>query len=129
MMAREGDVDLEKYRVGPVASVFYIPDYLPVTQQERIMTKIYGGKQWTELTALQGRRLQQHGGQPDAKGMLATPLPDWLSEVGKALHKSKLVPDVPNHVLINEYKAGQGILAHEDGPCKCSQIDIHYYHT
>ncbi len=32
------------------------------------------------------------------------------------LRARNFVPELPNHVLINEYQPGQGILAHEDGP-------------
>lgn len=104
---------LEQFRIGPTPSVYYVPNYLSQSEQDRLLTKINGSNQWTTLSA---RRLQQHGGQPDAKGMLATPLPDWLAELCKTLFEEKHVPQLPNHVLINEYASGQGIAAHEDGP-------------
>ena len=64
--------------------------------------------------------------------LLASALPAWLSEPiiprlqslhlaegvdGKATNHvfSNSPHEGPNHVLINEYRAGQGIMPHEDG--------------
>jgi alkylated DNA repair protein alkB family protein 6 len=80
---------------------------------------------WTELSH---RRLQSHPSALTAKNvLLASPLPDWLQDpvVTKleALESSSVSGlfgqsphEKPNHVLINEYHAGQGIMPHEDGP-------------
>jgi len=70
---------------------------------------------------LSHRRLQAH---PSTllKGhtLLASPLPDWLSK--PIIDRFKLLGifedtphQGPNHVLINEYKRGEGIMPHEDG--------------
>uniref|UniRef100_H2YYH0 Fe2OG dioxygenase domain-containing protein n=1 Tax=Ciona savignyi TaxID=51511 RepID=H2YYH0_CIOSA len=51
------------------------------------------------------------------KGMIAETIPDWLTECGSLVQKTKMFDDkTPNHVLVNEYKPGQGIMPHKDGP-------------
>ncbi len=67
---------------------------------------------WVEL---RGRRLQQHGGAPAAG---AAPLPPHLASLAAALVAAGVFPAelAPNHFLINEYAAEEGILAHADGP-------------
>jgi alkylated DNA repair protein alkB family protein 6 len=73
---------------------------------------------WTHLSH---RRLQAH---PSTllKGhtLLASPLPYWLKKpVVDRFLSLGIFADTPhrgpNHVLINEYKRGEGIMPHEDG--------------
>lgn len=73
---------------------------------------------WTQLSR---RRLQTWpSALSKSNTLLASPLPPWLEspiiarfdELGifySSPHKA------PNHVLINEYEPGQGIMPHEDG--------------
>ncbi|GAB0492125.1 hypothetical protein MMPV_003384 [Pyropia vietnamensis] len=59
------------------------------------------------------------GGLPHARGLLPMPLPRWLTA---APVWARLAADFfpaaspPNHVLVNGYPAGGGILPHADGP-------------
>jgi alkylated DNA repair protein alkB family protein 6 len=48
--------------------------------------------------------------------MVAVPLPEFLSSIGnKMANQHKIFDGVPpNHVLINEYNPGGGIMPHED---------------
>ncbi len=47
--------------------------------------------------------------------MVAVPLPDFLASIGNKMAKNGLFEGVPpNHVLINEYQPGGGIMPHED---------------
>ena len=52
--------------------------------------------------------------------MLRLPLPEYLKEfnsrVKEFLKKKEFEVDEMNHVLVNEYQPGQGIMAHTDGP-------------
>ena len=54
------------------------------------------------------------GGSPHPKGMFPEALPDWLAQYSERIGKLKLFASAkfqaPNHVLINEYPAGQGIM-------------------
>ncbi|KJE93518.1 calcium-dependent cysteine protease, variant [Capsaspora owczarzaki ATCC 30864] len=49
--------------------------------------------------------------------MIAEPLPRWLQLLAERMHTTGVFGSlVPNHVLVNEYLPGQGIMPHEDGP-------------
>jgi alkylated DNA repair protein alkB family protein 6 len=69
----------------------------------------------TPWTKLRNRRLQCFGGDPDVNAARVE-LPSWLQTVVSSLMRA--VPNLPqiNHVLVNEYKPGEGILPHVDGP-------------
>lgn len=56
-----------------------------------------------------------------ANALLDAPLPDWLRDpiiprFGRLGCFSNAPHQGPNHVLINEYRPGQGIMPHQDGP-------------
>jgi alkylated DNA repair protein alkB family protein 6 len=86
---------------------------------------------------LRRRRLVMLGGDPDPKGTFAVPVPSWGIDPfeaamtaacgGEQPHdpdnssspsepSSSTALPVLNHVLINEYEGGAGIMPHEDGP-------------
>jgi len=51
------------------------------------------------------------GGSPLAKGMIPEPLPlEWCQPVFDRLCAEKVFPVSPNHILVNEYLPGQGIM-------------------
>ncbi|KAL0479800.1 hypothetical protein AKO1_007452 [Acrasis kona] len=109
---------LKHYKLGDEKSVFYIQDFITAKEHEELIKNIYNQEEvkWTQLS---NRRLQNHGGIPHEKGMIAYPLPKWLSSVSNDLVKQWKVfgeERYPNHVLINEYESQQGIMAHKDGP-------------
>lgn len=64
---------------------------------------------------LKRRRLQNWGGEP---GRRAAPLPVWVASIAHAFGATAGFdgPHSPNHVLINEYAPGEGIMHHTDGP-------------
>jgi alkylated DNA repair protein alkB family protein 6 len=69
---------------------------------------------WTQLS---NRRLQNWGGVPHTKGMMTEPIPKWLSDCCSKISSLGVFGDrSPNHVLVNEYTPGQGIMPHQDGP-------------
>lgn len=59
-------------------------------------------------------------------GMVATPLPPFLASVAQALVQAGVfeAAEPPNHVLLNEYSPGQGIMPHKDGPLFRPQVAI-----
>ena len=63
------------------------------------------------------RQLQNWGGLPKEKGMIAEPIPSWLQDQIDKIQDLGVFPtgQKPNHILINEYKPGQGISPHLDG--------------
>jgi alkylated DNA repair protein alkB family protein 6 len=75
-------------------------------------------QRWTQLTH---RRLQAHPSTLTKNNtLLASPLPEYLVKPIVSRFKDLGIFDdtlhqQPNHVLINEYKPGEGIMPHEDG--------------
>lgn len=62
------------------------------------------------------RRLQNWGGIPHPKGMIAEEIPPWLQNYLDRINSLRLMNGkLPNHVLVNEYCPGQGIMPHVDG--------------
>lgn len=68
-------------------------------------------------TCLSNRRLQDYGGGPHKNGMIIEPIPNWLNTYMKKVDSLDVFNGkTSNHVLINEYEPGQGIMPHTDGP-------------
>ncbi|KAJ9202538.1 hypothetical protein DTO164E3_2978 [Paecilomyces variotii] len=74
---------------------------------------------WTQLSH---RRLQSWpSALSKSNTLLASPLPTWLTQpiISPRFDELGIFADAPhgapNHVLINEYRPGQGIMPHEDG--------------
>ncbi|KAI7856219.1 hypothetical protein BDC45DRAFT_437668 [Circinella umbellata] len=44
------------------------------------------------------------------------PLPEFSRTVVERIMKNDLMPNTPNHLLVNEYNLGQGIMPHTDAP-------------
>eukprot|EP00127_Corallochytrium_limacisporum_P001947 Clim_evm102s88 gene=Clim_evmTU102s88 len=109
---------LDSYRVADaIPEIYYIKDFLTKEEEQFYMHFIEDAPK-PKWKVLKDRRLQNWGGHPHAKGLVKEGLPDWLEGICEKLGSYRLYPDgrAPNHVLINEYKRGQGILPHEDGP-------------
>ncbi|KAK0399873.1 hypothetical protein QR680_003253 [Steinernema hermaphroditum] len=101
------------------STIRYIPNFITEAEEELLLKHVYAtpSPKWKQLL---NRRLQNWGGAVNEKGMVADgPLPQWLSDT---IDKIVAVPDTfsverrPNHVLLNEYESGQGIMPHTDGP-------------
>ncbi len=118
-LARRDALELERFTVGAVARVFYVPDWISAPEEAAMLRQIRAvpaaHPRWTQL---RGRRLQCWGGRPDALADAAgaEPLPPWLRRLGAALVEARVAADAPDHALLNEYRAGDGILPHTDGP-------------
>ncbi len=65
------------------------------------------------------------GGRPLAGGMMPEPMPEWLTALAPFLIQSKVFRKPFNHVLINEYQPGQGIMVLPPPPfesiCRCQR--------
>uniref|UniRef100_A0A240PPM9 Fe2OG dioxygenase domain-containing protein n=1 Tax=Anopheles epiroticus TaxID=199890 RepID=A0A240PPM9_9DIPT len=70
---------------------------------------------WTQLS---NRRLINYGGVPHPKGMIAEDIPSWLNHYIARINQLNVYEEgiKANHVLVNEYLPGQGIMPHLDGP-------------
>ncbi|KAG8448859.1 hypothetical protein GDO86_015800 [Hymenochirus boettgeri] len=109
--------DLESFAIDKAPrAAYYIPEYISEAEEECLLRQIYNAPKpkWTQLS---GRKLQNWGGLPHARGMVQEKLPHWLqSYTEKVSSLGVFGGHCANHVLVNEYKAGQGIMPHEDGP-------------
>lgn len=97
-------------------TLYYVPDFITSTEEEFLLSQVYSAPKpkWTNLS---NRRLQNWGGLPHPKGMVTEELPKWLKTCCEKIYDLGVFEDKPpNHVLVNEYEAGQGIMPHEDGP-------------
>ncbi|KAF3024324.1 hypothetical protein E8E14_013925 [Neopestalotiopsis sp. 37M] len=110
------------------SAAYYIPDFISEDEERIILDKIASAPKprWTQLTH---RRLQTWPSDLVNNKLVEAPLPAWLAEPVisrlKAIPRSPELnaPDLfsdsphqrPNHVLINEYPPGIGIMPHKDG--------------
>jgi len=110
--------DLSSYKVSDVETVYYIPNYITEQDEEYLMSQIYSQPQdrWSKLQ-YSNRRLQKWGGEVTKNGLENTePLPVWLEKISEMLVSEKITEKKTNHVLLNEYQPGIGIMPHTDGP-------------
>uniref|UniRef100_A0A8C1CWG4 AlkB homolog 6 n=1 Tax=Cyprinus carpio carpio TaxID=630221 RepID=A0A8C1CWG4_CYPCA len=102
--------DLKKYIVKEAPpTIYYVPNFITEAEEEYLLQQVYRAPKpkWTQLS---GRRLQNWG-------MLAEKLPDWLLKYTEKISAlGTFAGKTANHVLVNEYKPGEGIMPHEDGP-------------
>uniref|UniRef100_A0A8C6TAT3 AlkB homolog 6 n=1 Tax=Neogobius melanostomus TaxID=47308 RepID=A0A8C6TAT3_9GOBI len=96
--------------------VYYIPDFITEEEESYLLEQVYKSPK-TKWTQLSGRRLQNWGGLPHPKGMVAEKIPEWLQTYCEKISSlGAFSGKTANHVLVNEYKSGEGIMPHEDGP-------------
>uniref|UniRef100_A0A1I8J221 Fe2OG dioxygenase domain-containing protein n=1 Tax=Macrostomum lignano TaxID=282301 RepID=A0A1I8J221_9PLAT len=95
-------------------SLFYVPDFVTKDEEASLLGRVYAAPK-PRWTCLSNRRLQNWGGLPHPKGMVSEPLPDWLERLIDRVAGLGLFSGRPNHVLVNEYLSGQGIMPHHDG--------------
>ncbi|KAI1460745.1 hypothetical protein F4805DRAFT_478515 [Annulohypoxylon moriforme] len=120
---------LEQVRITNLPSAaYYISDFITQDEEATILEKIASAPKprWKQLTH---RRLQTWPSDLVNNKLIDAPLPAWLSDpivprlksipLSKALGSPDIFSDSPhqkpNHVLINEYPPGIGIMPHKDG--------------
>lgn len=94
----------------------YIPNFITSEEEQQILSQVYRAPKpkWTQLL---NRRLINYGGIPHPNGMVAEEIPEWLQNfIDKINNLSIFESQKANHVLVNEYLPGQGIMPHSDGP-------------
>lgn len=135
-------IEFGRCRVGEnFHSVYYIQDALDPRTEESILTCIEreGAKGPDVWKQLRTRRLQCWGriipptqgrcessNYTDTDSSGPTSFPSWLSAIIDALVRASVFSeaDRPNHVLINEYSAHEGIMHHTDGPAYLDRVAI-----
>ena len=122
-----GPCDLERYRVGTLESVYYIPDVLTIGEEIAIEAQLAGSpaEMWADMA---GRRVQECGTQlaADGSGLLLEELPPWMARVCNRLVELGVFPKSmpPNSIALNEYTDTEGIAAHSDGPIYAPRVAI-----
>lgn len=110
-------MEYEKFLVKNVPSTcYYIPDFISESEEKLLLHNILktSAVRWTQL---KNRRLINYGGVPTQKGMIAEEIPDYLRRYLQLVNQLEIFGDAKaNHILLNEYRAGQGIMSHFDGP-------------
>ncbi|KAH0580022.1 hypothetical protein H2248_002837 [Termitomyces sp. 'cryptogamus'] len=116
-------IDLSRYRVPGSYETFYIPDFITVDEEQYLLRKIAETPQskWKQLA---NRRLQIWGGEVTSKNVLFSQgmpsflgsYPDIITRLRNTGAFSSSPHGAPNHVILNEYLPGQGIMPHQDGP-------------
>ncbi|KAH8176252.1 2OG-Fe(II) oxygenase superfamily protein [Sarocladium implicatum] len=111
-------------RIGDLPSTaYYISDFITEEEERLILEKVASAPKprWKQLTH---RRLQTWPSDLVKDKLLESPLPPWLEEpvVSRLLSEgidhhifAESPHHRPNHVLINEYPPGVGIMPHKDG--------------
>ncbi|GAB0087742.1 alpha-ketoglutarate-dependent dioxygenase alkB homolog 6 [Sergentomyia squamirostris] len=97
-------------------TVIYIPNFITSDEERQILAAVASAPKpkWTQLL---NRRLINYGGVPHKNGMIAEQLPKWLQTYIDKINNLGILEDKKaNHVLVNEYQPGQGIMPHTDGP-------------
>ena len=104
-------------------SCYYFPDFITRLEEQRILSEILSipSSRWTRLSHRRLLSLPSPLTGASRDTLLAAPFPPCLSttvipKISKLGLFSESPHGSPNHVLVNEYHAGQGIMPHEDGP-------------
>lgn len=99
-------------------SVTYVPDFVCEADEELLLSHVRQAPQsrWSGSEG-DGRRTQNYGGAPGSL-QIAEGLPEWLAPLVKAVVESGVWGDTPppNHVLVNVFQPGSGLVPHTDGP-------------
>jgi len=118
-------INLDDYRVGTLPSLYVIENFISESIETHLLTNIGSRQGWTQVN---GRRVQSWGGLLSKQGILIpAPIPHWMEGVLESISRTTgtLYGDGPcNHVLVNSYVEGEGILQHQDGPCYFPAVAI-----
>ncbi|XP_057170686.1 alpha-ketoglutarate-dependent dioxygenase alkB homolog 6 isoform X8 [Ursus arctos] len=102
---------LEPFRVEQAPPViYYVPDFISKEEEEYLLRQVFNAPKpkWTQLS---GRKLQNWGGLPHPRGMVPERLPLWLQRYVDKVSDLSLFGGLPaNHVLVNQYLPGEGIM-------------------
>ncbi|KAF8636087.1 hypothetical protein AX17_003792 [Amanita inopinata Kibby_2008] len=111
------------FHIPGTNAVYYIPDFVTVEEEEYLIRKIKETprQKWKQLG---NRRLQVWGGEILSNGALFTqPLPSFVGKFPDIISRIRSTGvflssphQAPNHIILNEYLPGRGIMPHEDGP-------------
>ena len=101
-----------------VPGLVYVKDFLTENEEGELVATIDRCDWRSDIK----RRVQHYGWRYDYKArrvdssMYLGPLPGWAGNLARRLVGEGLVPELPDQVIVNEYRADQGIRAHADSP-------------
>ncbi|KIY00240.1 uncharacterized protein Z520_03925 [Fonsecaea multimorphosa CBS 102226] len=107
---------------GLPSSCYYVPSFITLSEEQQILDNIHKlpESKWTVLTHRRLLSLPSTLTGSARDTLLAAPMPAYLDAIVTRLQQGGYFENsthkAPNHVLINEYKPGEGIMPHEDGP-------------
>lgn len=115
---------MEESRIPQLpSSGYYIPNFITAEEEQRILSEIrrLPPNRWTSLTHRRLLSLPSSLTGTSKDTLLAAALPPFLYEPVVPRFRELGVFEQsphhePNHVLVNEYEPGQGIMPHTDGP-------------
>ncbi|KAI0041661.1 hypothetical protein FA95DRAFT_1584663 [Auriscalpium vulgare] len=116
-------MDFSRYSVPGSDETFYIPDFITKDEEEYLIRKIGETPQpkWKQLA--KRRRVPSRGDLTPNSILIPQAMPSFLSEYPDLIARLKATGafggsphQQPNHVILNQYLPGQGIMPHEDGP-------------
>jgi len=127
-------VDARALIPSAVRPVWLVEEWLPEAVETQIEDLLRGTHRG-DFVQLRGKRTARFGGDPGPP-FLQEPVPEWLAQLCAAVSKAiepcsaeldarpsskagdEAEPDrrLPNHVFINHYMPGEGIMPHTDGP-------------
>jgi alkylated DNA repair dioxygenase AlkB len=106
--------------LSKVKGLLYIPEYITKEEHDSFWQSV-NAEHW--LGDLK-RRVQHYGYKYDYKArfidysMKIGELPEWIKPFAKKLYEDGYMPAIPDQLIVNEYKPGQGIASHIDcEPC------------
>jgi len=99
-------------------SAWYVPGFIDAEDEECLLMHVRQAptSRWSGAVG-DGRRTQNYGGAPGSLAV-AEGLPEWLAPLVRAVVDSGAWGDVPppNHILVNIFRPGAGLVPHTDGP-------------
>ncbi|KZT35952.1 hypothetical protein SISSUDRAFT_989879 [Sistotremastrum suecicum HHB10207 ss-3] len=113
-----------KHRVPGKQTVYYFPSFVSEDEETFLLRKISESPlpKWKSL--VRRRLLQVLGGEITPNGaLIPQDLPDFVTSYPPLIGRIQALGlfeaskhGKPNHIIVNEYLPGQGIMPHQDGP-------------
>ena len=106
-------------QIGYVPGLKYVQDFISLEEEQRLIQTI---DECTWDTDSLRRRVQQYGWRYDYKDRKVDisnrlgPLPAWAEVLALRLFSSKLLDQLPDQVIVNDYREDQNISKHIDKP-------------
>lgn len=107
---------------GLPPSCYYVHSFITPAEEQQILDQIarLPPSRWTVLSHRRLLSLPSPLVGPSKDALIDAPIPPFLDTVVRRLgdhgYFEASTHQAPNHVLINEYKPGEGIMPHVDGP-------------